>query len=61
MTQILHIQKIKFGVSRTLNPLRLNAPYFIILLCRTPEDFTRQGESAGAQSVARKTFTVDFI
>ena len=26
------------------------APYFIILLCLMPDDFTCQGESAGAQS-----------
>jgi hypothetical protein len=25
------------------------APYFIILLCLTPDNFTRQGESAGRQ------------
>jgi hypothetical protein len=25
-----------------------DAPYFSILLCLTPDDFTRQGESAGA-------------
>jgi hypothetical protein len=29
-----------------LNPLSGNAPYFIILLRLTPDDFTRQGESA---------------
>jgi hypothetical protein len=29
---------------------RLNA-YFIILLCLTPDGFTRQGESAGTQWV----------
>jgi hypothetical protein len=31
-----------------VNPLSSIAPYFIILLCLTPYDFTRQGESAGA-------------
>ena len=30
-----------------LNPLSGDAPYFSILLCLTPDDFTRQGESAG--------------
>ena len=30
------------------NPLTHIAPYFIILLCLTPDDFARQGESAGA-------------
>ena len=25
-----------------------DAPYFSILLCLTPDDFTRQGDSAGA-------------
>jgi hypothetical protein len=28
--------------------IRTNAPYIIILLCLTPDKFTRQGESAGA-------------
>jgi hypothetical protein len=28
--------------------LRPDAPYFIILLCLTPDNFTRQGENAGA-------------
>jgi hypothetical protein len=27
--------------------LRPDAPYFIILLCLTPDNFTRQAESAG--------------
>ena len=27
-----------------VNPLSSNAPYFILLLCLTPDDFTRQGE-----------------
>ena len=26
--------------------MRPDVPYFIILLCLTPDDFTRQGESA---------------
>jgi hypothetical protein len=30
------------------NPLSRIAPYFIILLCLMPDDFTRQVESAGA-------------
>jgi hypothetical protein len=30
-----------------VNPLSGNAPYFIILLCLMPDDFTRQGESGG--------------
>ena len=29
------------------NPLSCIAPYFIILLCLTPDDFTCQGKSAG--------------
>jgi hypothetical protein len=28
-----------------------DAPYFIILLCLTPDDFTRQGERAATQWV----------
>jgi hypothetical protein len=28
-----------------------NAPYFIILLCLMPDNFTHQGESGGAQWV----------
>ncbi len=28
-----------------------DAPYFIILLCLMPDDFTHQWESAGAQYV----------
>ena len=31
--------------------LHPDAPYFIILLCLTPDDFTLQGESAGALCV----------
>ena len=31
------------------NPLSGNAPYFILLLCLTPDDFTCQGESAATQ------------
>jgi hypothetical protein len=34
-----------------LHPLSGNAPYFIILFCLTPDDFTRQGESAATQWV----------
>jgi hypothetical protein len=30
-----------------VNPLSRIAPYFIILLCLTPDDFTRRAESAG--------------
>jgi hypothetical protein len=30
-----------------VNPLSRIVPYFIILLCLTPDDFTRQAESAG--------------
>ena len=33
------------------NPLSGNAPYFSILLCLTPDDFTRQLESAATQWV----------
>ena len=28
-----------------------DAPYFIILLCLTPDDFTHQGKSAATQLV----------
>ena len=31
--------------------MRLDAPYFIILLCLMPDDFTHQGESAATQWV----------
>jgi hypothetical protein len=31
-----------------INPLSRIVPYFIILLCLTPDDFLRQGKSAGA-------------
>jgi hypothetical protein len=31
--------------------MRPDAPYFIILRCLTPGDFTRQGESAATQWV----------
>ena len=34
-----------------VNPLSGNVPYFIILLCLTPDDLTRQGESAATQWV----------
>jgi hypothetical protein len=30
----------------SVNLLSGNAPYFIILLCLMPDDFTHQGESA---------------
>jgi hypothetical protein len=33
------------------NPLSCIEPYFIILLCLMPDDFIRQGESAGTQRV----------
>jgi hypothetical protein len=33
------------------NPLSRIRPYFIILLCLMPDDFTRQGESACAEWV----------
>ena len=32
--------------------MRPDAPYFIILLCLTPHDFTHQGESVATQLVA---------
>jgi hypothetical protein len=32
----------------SINPLRLDTAYFIILLCLTPDNFTHQGEIAGA-------------
>jgi hypothetical protein len=31
-----------------------DVPYFVILLCQTPDDFTRQGESAATQWVKVK-------
>ena len=31
--------------------MRPDAPYFIILLCLTPDDFSRQGESVATQWV----------
>jgi hypothetical protein len=34
-----------------VNPLSGNVPYFIILLCLMPDNFTRQGESAATQWV----------
>jgi hypothetical protein len=34
-----------------VNLLNGNAPYFIILLCLTPDYFTHQGESAAIQWV----------
>jgi hypothetical protein len=34
-----------------INPLSGNAPYFVILLCLMPDDFTRQGENAATQWV----------
>jgi hypothetical protein len=33
-----------------------DAPYFIILLCLTPDNFTRQGESAATQWVTNPVF-----
>jgi hypothetical protein len=30
-----------------INPSSCNAPYFIILLCLTPDNFTHQEESGG--------------
>jgi hypothetical protein len=41
-----------------VNPLSRIAPYFIILLCLTPGDFTRHGESAGAYWVNQYVFPV---
>jgi hypothetical protein len=41
----------KFARICVNNPLIGNAPYFIILLCLTPDNFTRQGESAATQRV----------
>jgi hypothetical protein len=34
-----------------VNLLSDNMPYFIILLCLTPDDFTRQGKSAATQCI----------
>jgi hypothetical protein len=36
--------------------MRTNAPYFIILLCLTPDDFTHQGESLALEWVKLKAF-----
>ena len=36
-------------VEESFNPLSDNAPYFIILLCLMPDDFSHQGESAATQ------------
>jgi hypothetical protein len=33
----------------SINPLSHIAPYFIILLCLTSDNFTSQGDSAGAK------------
>jgi hypothetical protein len=44
--------------------MRSNAPHFIILLCLTPEDFTRQGERAATQLVKDrllKLCTIDYM
>jgi hypothetical protein len=36
--------KLNLTIDLTIiNPLSDNAPYFIILLCLMPDDFTRQG------------------
>jgi hypothetical protein len=46
--------------------MRPDAPYFVILLCLTPDNFTRQGESAATQWVKlnnkmiRKTYNNHF-
>jgi hypothetical protein len=32
------------------------APYFIILLCLTPDDFTQQEDSVGAQQMGALAF-----
>jgi hypothetical protein len=37
-----------------INPLSVNAPYFGILLCLTPDDFTLQVASAATQWVNKK-------
>jgi hypothetical protein len=39
--------------------MRLNAPYFVILLCLMPNDFTCQGESAATQWVNLQKFLWD--
>ena len=41
-----------FASRRRKGALHSNAPYFIILLCLIPDDFTRQEESASAQWVS---------
>jgi hypothetical protein len=38
------IKRIFIGWSLNFNPLSRIAPYFIILLCSTPDDFTLQRE-----------------
>jgi hypothetical protein len=37
--------------------MRPDVPYFIILLCLTPDDFTCQGESAATQWVIKTKFS----
>jgi hypothetical protein len=39
-----------------INPLSGNAPWFSILLCLTPDDFTRQVESAATHWVKKKKY-----
>jgi hypothetical protein len=45
---ICHYSDVTMFLFDCVNPLSCIVPYFIILLCLTPDYFTRQGESAGA-------------
>ena len=48
-----------YGLYRIFNPLSGNVPYFIILLCLMPDNFTRQRESVATQWVKQSFgFTV---
>ena len=47
----VHHSKMYYCIFYYINPLSGNALHFFILLCLTPDDFTRQGESAATQWV----------
>jgi hypothetical protein len=51
LTNFLRSFQIHKGPTSDIGTLSDSAPYFIILLCLTPDDFTRQGESAATQWV----------
>ena len=49
---MFEIRQINNSLNLTLKvAMRPEAPYFIILLCLTPHNFTRPGESAANQWV----------